>query len=161
MKTLRLPFLVAFAALLVGSGCGTLDLSSGGDPNRVLKGVVSAGELLPAGAEILVRIMAPVSNNDSLRTQNNEVALATRPSARGSERVLGESTQRLAAGTIDPVPFQIEYNSDDAELRRGLVVEARVSVNGKVRYRTISAHVITLASSPFRQEVSVQPVSGN
>lgn len=161
MKTLRLASFAALAALLLGSGCGTLDLASGGNPDRVLKGVVSSGEPLPAGAEILVRIMAPVSANESLQAQKNDLALATRPSPRGTERVLGEHTQRLAAATIEPVPFQIDYNSDDAQLRRGLVVEARISVNGKVRYRTINSHVVTLASSPFRQEVNVQPIGGN
>ena len=69
------------------------------------------------------------------------------------------SASTLTAGTAEPVSFRIEYTADDAMLRRGLNVEARVSFGGKLRYRTINAHVVTLASSAYRQDVAVQPVA--
>ncbi len=82
-----------------------------------------------------------------------------RPIAPAVERVLGEYTQTLATGTSDPVPFRIEYSAEDAVLRRGLNVEVRVSFGGKLRFRTVNAHVVTLASSPFNQTVNVEAVA--
>jgi uncharacterized lipoprotein YbaY len=37
-------------------------------------------------------------------------------------------------------------------------IDARISVGGKLRFRTINAHVVTLSSAPYPQEVAVQPV---
>lgn len=164
MKALRLTSLaavVALAALLVGAGCGAIDLSTGGNPDRVLNGTVNAGVVLPAGAEVLVRLIAPLSTNESIRPQNNDMPVTTRSMPQAAERVLGAQSQTLTVATQDPVPFRIEYNADDAVLRRGLNVEARISVNGKVRFRTINSHVVTLASSPFKQDVTVQATGGN
>jgi uncharacterized lipoprotein YbaY len=42
------------------------------------------------------------------------------------------------------VPFQLEFDADDDLLRHGLNIDARISVGGKVRCRTASAHGLTL-----------------
>ena len=159
MKTTRFPFLAAIVALLFGAGCGSLDLAPGGDSNRVLNGTVNVGTGLPAGAEVAVRIIATSAANEPARSAGNDVPVMTRPATPVVERVLGEHAQVLKAGTAEPVSFRIEYTADDAMLRRGLNVEARVSFGGKLRYRTVNAHVVTLASSAYRQEVAVQPVA--
>lgn len=159
MKLLSLPFLAALAGLLVGAGCGSIDVSAGGNPERVLTGTVNAGIALPAGAEVVVRLVSAPAGNDTVRSANTDLpVMATRPVGQGLERVLGEHAQTLTAGTMEPVPFRIEYNADDAVLRRGLNLDVRVAVGGKVQFRTVNAHVVTLASSPFKQTVMVQPV---
>lgn len=157
MKTFRPSLFVALAALLLSAGCNSIDVTSGGISSRVLNGTVAAGMGLPAGSEITVRLFAVSAAPEGPRPANNELVPLLRPT-QGGERVLGEQTQKLAAGTADPVPFQIEYTADDATVRHGLNVEARISFGGKLRYRTINAHVVTLASSAFRQEVAVQSV---
>jgi uncharacterized lipoprotein YbaY len=56
------------------------------------------------------------------------------------------------------VPFRLAYYADDALLRRGLSLEVRISFGGRLRFRTINAHVVTLTSAQYKQDVSVQPV---
>lgn len=160
MKILH-PFRFAAGLALVAAfaaGCGHIDTTPAGDPDRVLTGAVRFNATLPAGAEVVVRVIEP-PGNEPLRAAANDLPVAARPPMPRVERVLGEHRQTLASGTMQPVPFQIEYHAEDAALRRGLNVEARISIGGKVRYRTIHAHVLTLTSAPFKQDVSVQPVN--
>ena len=159
MKTFLVRVLGACALLCAFAACGSLDLAPGGNPDRVLTGVVNAGTGLPQGAEIVVRVIATQLAPDSLRPANSDAPVMSHPRTQTTEQVLGEQSQKLAAGTSDPVPFRIEYVAEDDLLRKGLTVDVRVSYGGKLRYRTINAHVVTLASAPYRQEVVVQPVS--
>lgn len=159
MKT---PFTrwIAFGALAwLAAGCGHLDVAASRDSNRVLQGKVNVGALVPAGTEVVVRLVSSPSAAP-VRPPVGDLPVATRAStpASATEQVLGEDRQTLATGTTQPVPFRIEYQADDAMLRRGLNLDVRISVEGRLRYRTISAHVVTLASSPYPQEVAVQPV---
>jgi hypothetical protein len=156
MKPFSLQLVPVLAGILLFvAGCGHLDVAASGDPNRVLKGTIAAGENLPAGTEIVVRLIAtaprPPAGDSNLGTRTLGPAAAT-------ERVLGEQRQILAAFTTAAVPFQVEYQADDALLRRGVNIDARISVGGKLRFRTINAHVVTLSSAPYPQEVAVQPV---
>jgi uncharacterized lipoprotein YbaY len=157
MKT-NLPVLIAAAAVaLLAAGCANLDVTPESNPERVLTGTVTARAMLPAGAQVLVRVVE-VSNRDVGRAAGSDLPVVNRPPAMPIERVVGEQTQILAAATNDPVPYRIEYRADDTTLRRGLNVEARISVEGKVRHRNVSAHVLTLASSPYKHEIVVDPV---
>ncbi len=149
-------FLVG-ALALVAAGCAHLDTTPAGNPDRVLKGAVNFNTTVPAGAEVVVRLLEP-GGFERPRGPANDVPVAAQPTPQRTERVLGEFKRTLSAATMQPVPFQFEYRAEDAVLRRGLNVDVRVSVDGKVRLRTISAHVVTLASSPFSQEIWVQPV---
>lgn len=157
MKRFPLFLFVCAIALIGVAGCSHLDLAASGDPNRVLKGTVTAGRMLPAGTEVVVRLVATESVAATHLPSSDLVTRAVAPSG-GVEHLLGEHRQILPIGTNEPVPFQIEYLADDALLRRGVNVDARISIDGQVRYRTVNAHVVTLASSPYRQEVEVQQV---
>jgi uncharacterized lipoprotein YbaY len=155
MKTrLFAPFPV-FCALLLG-GCGSIDLTPAGNPERVLNGVVSFNGALPANAEVLVRVIEN-TRNDPVQPRPDLPVTPGVPAERG-ERVLGEARMDTTRVVQEPVPFKVEFTADDAVLRRGLTVDVRVSYGGKVRMRTINAHIVTLASAPFRQEVWVQSV---
>ena len=94
----------------------------------------------------------------TVRRIGGDVPLADRPTAAPVERVLGEFRQTLNAMRSEPLPFEIAYRADDSELRRGLNVDVRITFGGRMRFRTINAHVLTLASSPFPQEIAVQPL---
>lgn len=159
MIFLRWSLLVSLAVLAAGPGCGSIEVAGSGNPERILNGTVSAGGALPAGAEIVVRLMAPPPPGDGLRPAANEMPVASRAVGPAVERVLGEHVQTLTAVTAEPVPFRLAYHADDATLRRGLNLDVRVSVAGRLRFRTISAHVVTLASSPYPQAVTVQPIA--
>lgn len=157
MKTPRLPALLVFGMALWVAGCGSIETSPGGDPNRVLEGVVTFPGSVPAGAEILVRVVEPPSSEPA-RTLASDMPVAAQPSVARVERVLGEAKQIVAEMTTKPVPFRVEYQADDAVLRRGVNIDVRVSVGGKVRMRTVNAHALTLRSAPFKQDVAVQSV---
>jgi hypothetical protein len=159
---MKIPRLISLAllTLFAGSGCGTLDVSSGGNPDRVLNGTINAGVALPAGAEIVVRLLAPALNAEIVQptATATDIPVVTRPTPQNVDRVLGEHSQTLTAGTMEPVPFRISYQAEDALLRRGLSLDVRVSVAGRIRFRTINAHVVTLTSAQYKQDVNVQVV---
>jgi uncharacterized lipoprotein YbaY len=140
---------------LAWAGCAQIDTTPAGNPDRVLNGTVNFNATLPAGAEVTVRLIEPAA--EIARLAGGELAIPNRSAVR-NELVLGEARQVVEAATQQPVPFQVAYHAEDGVLRRGVNLDVRVSVGGKVRWRTINAHVVTLASSPFRQEVWVQPV---
>ena len=160
MKNPGIRFSIARLASVIAlawAGCTQLDTTPPGDPDRVLKGAVHPAVALPAGAEIVVRLIEPPGGAPRIGS-TNERTMAGPPGTLRAERVLGEFTRVLETGTTQPVPFQVEYHADDALLRRGLNLDVRVSFDGKVRLRTVDAHAVTLRSSPFEQEVKVQSV---
>ena len=156
MKKLLLS-LVAAGLSFTLPGCSHLDLAPEGNPNRILNGTVAFSGGLPTGAEVSVRILDSSARDFVPRTKS-ELPLGDRAQTMAADRVVGEQVQTLAAPTIEPVPFRLEYQATDAMLRHGLNVEARISYGGRVRFRTIQAHVLTLASAPFRHDVAVDAV---
>jgi uncharacterized lipoprotein YbaY len=150
-------FLFTLGSLLGLGGCAQIDLTPEGDPNRVLTGTVAASSPLPAGAEIVVRIL-DTSVRDTPRTMGADVVAPDRNRQPAIEREVASTTQVLPGAIDAPVPFRIEYQATDAQLRRGLTVDVRVSFDGRVRYRTVSAHIVTLASAQHPHEVFVQPL---
>jgi uncharacterized lipoprotein YbaY len=151
-------FRLALATILavVVVGCTHLDTTPTGNPDRVLNGVVNLNSALPAGAEMIVRLIEPPLP-DTPQATGTDLGAPAIPVQR-TDRVLGEFRHTVAAITQQPLPFRIEYNAEDAVLRRGVNLDVRISFGGKVRLRTINAHVVTLASSPYKQDVSVQAV---
>jgi uncharacterized lipoprotein YbaY len=133
-----LGFMAAAAALAL-AGCGHLELSPEGDPARVLTGqvVLSEPAELPADAVIAVRVVD--ASNAALPPE-----------------VLGSQTIRNPGAP--PVGFRLEYRAEDEVLRRGLNIEARVSVDGKVRYYNLNRYVVTLANASDPHRIYVNPV---
>ncbi len=158
MKLRRLALLSALAAVLLGAaGCSHLDTTPAGNPDRVLNGAVVFEGTLPAGTEIIVRLLESAANEKG-RSAGADFPAAAPAAGPRPDRLLGEYRETLAAAAMQPVPFKIEYFAEDAVLRRGLNLDVRVSFGGRLRLRTVNAHVVTLAGSPFRQDVNVQPV---
>lgn len=147
---------LGLAALLVGAGCGTLDLATTSNPRRVVTGTIRGDVPLPGGAEIVVRVIDTAGRPAS--RPGSDLPVADRAAPPIAERVLGQQVQPLAAATHEPVPFRVEFEADDATLRRGLNIDVRVSTGLRVRFRTVRAHVLTLASSQYPQEILVQAV---
>ncbi len=133
-----LSTLFAVAVCAVFAGCGHLDVTPAGPTDRVVTGVVTdnSRSTLPAEAELTVRVV-DVSQGENKAEQ------------------LGEQTV-LNPGTM-PVPFRVEFQADDALLRRGVNLEARVSVGGHLWYTTPLAHSVTLASVKDPQVIEVEP----
>lgn len=150
-------FLSLLGLVSLAAGCANLELAGETPPDRVIKGTVLVRTLVPAGAQVTVRLL-DLAARETSKNPLNDMAPGARPTAATVERVLAEKSFITAAATSEPIPFQIEYSATDTELRHGLNLEARISHDGKVRHRTIHAHVVTLASAPFSHEVPVEPL---
>lgn len=148
---------VLVAAILGSAGCANLDLARESDPSRIVTGAVVFPGGLPAGAQVLVRVVQQ-SSFTRPATQELPLGVADRAGAAPVERVLGEQIQTLAAAASQSVPFRVEYQADDMTLRQGLNIDARISYDGKVRFRTVSAHALSLGSARHSHEVEVQSV---
>ena len=129
--------ILAAGAILASAGCGQLDLTPEGDPSRALVGQVdySSDGPLPPGAVLTVRVVD---------------ASAMPPN------VLG--TQTIENPGASPVAFHVNYFAVDDLLRRGVNVEARLSVGGKVRYYNVNHYVVTLGSAGDSLRVHVNPM---
>ena len=159
MKIASLARLLLSSMMFVFAGCANIDVTPAGNPDRVLTGTVLAGASLPAGAEVVVRLIATTGLPATKPTGDLPITTPGSTNNQVVERVLGTHSQILANGTSEPVPFQIEYYADDAMLRRGVTLDARISYEGKLRYRSINSHLVTMSASAFRQEIAVQPVA--
>jgi len=106
---------------------------------------------------VLVRIIDTSGHQEPRLANDLPVAGVAR--APGMERIVAEHMQILAASSVEPVPFRVEYSADDATLRHGLNIDVRVSYDGKLRYRNLRAHALTLGNSPYRQDIIVDPVA--
>lgn len=137
MKTPLYPLSFFICTLL--AGCGHLEVTPEGDPNRVVAGTVNLRMPadLPGDATVLVRVVDGARSEPTLR-------------------VLGEQTISQASKT--PVPFRVEFRADDAMLRHGLNIEARISFGGQLRYYNINAVGFGLGSLDRPLVVVVDPM---
>lgn len=155
MKSLAASLVVLLGLLFSGAGCQQLDLTPEGNPARVVAGVVNLRPdiLFPPDTEVVVRMIDNTPVEKTATTAGADTpADRIRPGA--AERVLGEQVIRAPAGK--PVPFRIEFAAADAQLRRGLNLDVRISYHGRVQFRTLNAHVVTLSSVQYPQEVWVE-----
>jgi uncharacterized lipoprotein YbaY len=136
MKFIRFIFCTAVVVLV--SGCGHLEIKPESNPDRVVSGVVrfQTPMDLPEGARVTVRLLD-----------------ATSPGT--TPVVLGE--QSIADSRTPPIPFRIEYRADEARLRLGLNLEARVSVAGKLRFYNIDSYTVTTSDESDPHEIWVVP----
>ena len=166
--------LLTLSVLVAGAGCSHLELTPPGNnsPVRVVTGAVLTRSTLPAGTEVIVRVVdtlqavpkplppqrALVDDRPSIDKRlvwDTEMVRANK-----LENVLGRDSQILKTQTNAPVPFRIEFSADDQELGRGLNIEARVSYGGKVRFRTVYQHVVTLETLSKQHEISTEALDG-
>jgi uncharacterized lipoprotein YbaY len=160
MNIPRLPLLLALvAAIFSGAGCGQISTTRGGDPERVITGTVFIpGEVgLPRDAVVLVRLIDTAATSAVKNSAAGNLPVGDRPKAEVVPLVLGEQT--IQAGDMMRVPFRIEYRADDALLRHGLNLEARVSYAGRVRMRTVTFRAVTLGNANDPHAVSVESVA--
>lgn len=146
------------ALMLVVAGfapaCSNLELAKETSPDRVLTGTVIARGSVPAGAEMSVRLL-DLAPREAPRNPMTEMT-TTLPRTVVAERVVAEKSFAVTTAGGEPIPFQLPFSATDADLRHGLNLEVRISHGGKVRFRSITAHVVTLASAPYPHEVQVE-----
>lgn len=157
-KSTFVLWLAGCIAFLAG-GCAHLDTTPAGDVNRVIAGTVNfrSDLVLPADAEVVVRLVDTAGTSLVPAMPNNELPIANQPKVPPPPQVLGEQTIKPTAP--GGVPFRIEYTADDALLRHGLNLEARISYGGRVQFRTVTSRAITLGNATDKHEVWVQAVA--
>lgn len=121
------------------SGCGQLDLAPEGDPGRVVTGQVALadGASLPPDSVVTVRVV-------------DESTTGAPP------QVLGSQTLKNPGST--PIGFRVVYRAEDDVLRRGLNIEARVSVDGKVRYFNMNHYALNFGNAAEPHRITVSPI---
>ena len=70
--------------------------------------------------------------------------------------VLGSQTFRSAGAA--PIEFRVLYRAEDDLLRRGLNIEARISIDGKVRYINTNNYAVTLGNAADPHRITVNPI---
>ncbi len=160
MKKTPLLLILVIAAALLG-GCGTLTTSPGGNPNRMLSGIVSYSSSdtgLPPDAEVVVRLIDTAGTTQSrIAAANKDLPIVNQPKLPPTPQLIAE--QIIKAPAPGPIPFRLEYTASDDLLRHGLNLEARISYGGRVRMRTVNFRAVTLGNSTDMHEVRVEAVS--
>ncbi len=159
MKKISFVLLLVGCAVWLTGGCAHLSTTAGGDTNRVISGTVNVpGELvLPADAEVLVRLVDAAAVGQSRAAANQDLPVMDRPRADLTAQVLGEQT--IKAPPAGPVAFRIEYSADDSLLRHGLNLEARISFGGRVRFRTVTTRAVTPGNAADPHAIWVEAVA--
>jgi putative lipoprotein len=131
---------LSLSLAFLAAGCGSVDLTPPGLGDRVVEGAVTfhLPGPMPDDAEVTVKVM------DFSKGE-------------GRGEVLGEQT--IVNPSKAPVPFRIEYRAEDAVLRRGLSIDARIAFGKKLAYYTASAHPLTSANENEMHLVEVVPSS--
>jgi len=158
MKKRSLIVAAAALALPFAGGCGHLDLTPEGNPSRVLTGAVEfdVATTLPADSVVVVRVVDPTGLTETAPAQVLGTPATEQPTTL-PPKVLGEQVIRNPGQT--PVPFRVEYEAGDEQLRRGLNIEARVSSGGKLRYFNRNSYSITLNSVNDAHTITVNPAN--
>lgn len=140
MKTPVITCVLLFLGLFLAAGCAYVEITQVGDPNRVMTGKVTLvpGMPVPDGAILSVRVV--------------DTVIAT-----SGPVLLGQ--QRIAISGEPPFEFRVEYRAADDLLRKGVNVEAKILVNGKLRYGNLTGYVVTLGRAAGNQEITVFPAS--
>ena len=148
----RPSLVLAALAAAISPGCSSLDLNREVEVNRVITGTVNVGQSLPAGTEVVVRAL----EMPGLGARAPMNAPAERVPVVATERILAEFTVTLSAPVPDGLPFRISLGADDTRLQRGFLLEGRVVYGGRLRFRTVDAHVVTAQSAAYPQRVVLQ-----
>lgn len=153
MKPSPLFCLAALGALLTATACSHIDLTPEGDPQRVVNGTINLRSdlTLPPDTVVVVRVIDTADVEQTHAAAGSNLPVMDRGKAAPIERVLGEKT--IVAPAAVPIPFQVEFSADDSLLRHGLNLDVRVSFGGRVRYRTVSAYLLTLSSVNHNHEI--------
>ncbi len=159
MKPSPLFLLATLGAILASAACSHLDLTPEGDPERVVNGTVNlrADVTLPPDTVVIVRVIDPADVEQTHAAASSDLPVMNASKPPPVEHLLGEKTIAAPAGA--PIPFSVAYHADDSLLRHGLNIDVRVSFDGRVQFRTVSAHLLTLSSANYNHEVWVEAVA--
>lgn len=154
-----LLLLATGAVLALTAGCANIEVVAPSDPQRTVNGTVEfrSAMTLPDDAVVVVRIVDMAGTEQKRSAASRDLPIGERAKTEPVPEVLGEQTIKGLKG--NSVPFHIEFVADDDLLRHGINIDARISSGGKVRFRTVNAHVVTLGNVEYPHAVWVEPAS--
>ena len=131
MKFFQLAFPIC---VLFCAGCGHIDTTPEPAGDRTLNGTVNfrAPVALAPGAVVTVRLL--------------DISPGVAPG-----QVLEEQT--VAVTGNPPFPFQLSYKAEDIQPPKRARVEARLAVDGKLRFYTILAYPVTPGNADTQIEL--------
>lgn len=146
MKTSPLSFLAGCVALFAAAGCSHIEITQAGDPHRTVHGTVEfrSEMTLPPDAVVVVRVIDMAGTEQMRTAATKDLPLGDRAKIEPLPQELGKQTITGVKGSS--IPFSIDFYADDSLLRHGVNIDARISVDGKVKFRTAVAHVLTLGN---------------
>ena len=159
MKTCFSVAALLAAIVVAGPGCGGVQMDTKMDDpnaNRVVTGTVEVGDgvVLPPDAVVAVRVEDVAhqgyhDENAAMLGNPNAPKPVTMP-----PEVIGE--QRIDHPQGPSIPFAVKFSATDQQMAGGLILEARVSFGGKVRYFNVDSYAINSANigSPRRVDVN-------
>jgi uncharacterized lipoprotein YbaY len=155
----RLKFFSALVLLAAGAGCANVEVVPESDSHRTVNGTVEfrADLVLPPDAVVVVRVIDMAGTEQQRALANRDLPIGDRAKVEPVPQMLAEQTITAPKGVS--IPFHIEFQADDDLMRHGLNIEARISFGGKVRFRTATAHVLTLGNAEYPHAVWVEPAS--
>ena len=140
LPNMKFFHLVLPICVLLCAGCGNIDTTPSPVGDRTLNGTVnyrSAVALAP-GAVVTVRLL--------------DVSPGAAPGL-----VLDEQTITITGNP--PVPFQLTYKAEDIQPPKRARVEARLAVDGKLRFYTITAYPVTPGNADTQIELWLDSAS--
>jgi uncharacterized lipoprotein YbaY len=136
-SSLRFVFLLTCA---LAAGCADMALSPPENIDRIVTGTVTFTEpaTLPADAQVTIRVLDTSQTN-------------------GLSKIIADRT--IKGGGPSPIAFKIEFRAEEALVRRGLNLEARIEYGGKVQLFNANSFAITSANLSSPHEVAVEKIS--
>ena len=110
---------------------------------------------LPPDAEVVVRVLDGSGVDQTRAAANRNLPATAAAQVSASPTLLAEKKVAVTPGS-NALPFRLEFTASDDALQHGLNIEARISYGGAVRFRTVSAQVVTLttvARNPYEVRV--------
>ncbi len=155
-----IPVQLLLLSCLAFAGCGHMEVDTAGpvqDSNRVVRGTVEIGNdlPLPADAVVAVRVMDQVHQNYRNPTAVLGEASATTPLSLPPD-IVGE--QRITHPAGGSVPFEVKFYATDQQLASGLVLQARVSFGGRVRYFNVESYAVNTRNLEDPRHIYVNQV---
>jgi len=135
----------SLSLLLIGllglTGCASIDIEPAGEVWRTVNGLVyfNASGRLPADSVLTVRVVD---------TTNPAIGPV----------IVGE--QSIEDPGESPIAYSVEFRANDSLLRRGLNLEARISVDGRLRYSNTNSQSVNATNIESRREIRLDQIGG-
>lgn len=158
MKSTLLAFTLGVLACL-GAGCGGMQVQgeSASDPNRVATGSVELGDAVAPSPDMSVTVRVVDLAHKDFKDPNAVLGVhSSTPAIAQPPEMLAE--QKIDHVTSSSVPFAVKFYASDEQMTGGLILEARVSIKGKVRFFNLESYALNSGNIDTPRRIYVNEV---